>query len=119
MLNNNILNFPNAIQVWLINLKRLNVNVLDICFENLIDLGTHVFQDAGLNGIWNSLKVQLSTEKPIVIQKSEQGYLIGYLLTNSSSSSLIGLSIMSSLCIKYAFKLFNVRNCSYIILFFH
>lgn len=93
MLNNNIHNFQNAIQVWLINLKRLNVNVLDICFENLIDLGSHVFQDTDLNELWHSIKVQLSTEKPVVIQKSEQGYLIGYLLTNSSSSSLIGLSI--------------------------
>ncbi|WHP07067.1 MULTISPECIES: efflux RND transporter periplasmic adaptor subunit [Acinetobacter] len=93
MLNNNIHHFPNAIQVWLINLKRLNVNVLDICFENLIDLGSHVFQDNDLNELWNSIKAQLSTEKPVVIQKSEQGYLIGYLLTNSSSSSLIGLSI--------------------------
>lgn len=93
MLNNNIHNFPNAIQVWLINLKRLNVNVLDICFENLIDLGSHVFQDNDLNELWHSIKAQLSTEKPVVIQKSEQGYLIGYLLTNSSSSSLIGLSI--------------------------
>lgn len=93
MLNNNIHHFPNAIQVWLINLKRLNVNVLDICFENLIDLGSHVFQDTDLNELWDSIKVQLSTEKPVVIQKSEQGYLIGYLLTNSSSSSLIGLSI--------------------------
>lgn len=90
MLNNN---FPNAIQVWLINLKRLNVNVLDICFENLIDLGSHVFQDKDLNELWVSIKAQLSTEKPVVIQKSEHGYLIGYLLTNSSSSSLIGLSI--------------------------
>ncbi|MCY6412702.1 efflux RND transporter periplasmic adaptor subunit [Acinetobacter sp. VNH17] len=93
MLNNNIHHFPNAIQVWLINLKRLNVNVLDICFENLIDLGSHVFQDNDLNELWNSIKAQLSTEKPVVIQKSEQGYLIGYLLTNSNSSSLIGLSI--------------------------
>lgn len=93
MLNNNIHHFPNAIQVWIINLKRLNVNVLDICFENLIDLGSHVFQDNDLNELWNSIKAQLSTEKPVVIQKSEQGYLIGYLLTNSSSSSLIGLSI--------------------------
>ncbi|WHR57189.1 efflux RND transporter periplasmic adaptor subunit [Acinetobacter haemolyticus] len=93
MLNNNIHNFPNAIQVWLINLKRLNVNVLDICFENLIDLGSHSFQDTDLNELWISIKTQLSTEKPVVIQKSEQGYLIGYLLTNSSSSSLIGLSI--------------------------
>ena len=93
MLNNNIHHFPNAIQVWLINLKRLNVNVLDICFENLINLGSHVFQDNDLNELWNSIKAQLSTEKPVVIQKSEQGYLIGYLLTNSSSSSLIGLSI--------------------------
>ncbi len=93
MLNNNIHHFPNAIQVWLINLKRLNVNVLDICFENLINLGSHVFQGNDLNELWHSIKAQLSTEKPVVIQKSEQGYLIGYLLTNSSSSSLIGLSI--------------------------
>lgn len=93
MTNNNVQHFPDSIQHWLINLKRLNVNVLDICFENLIDLGTHVFQDTDLNELWHSIKVQLSTDKPVVIQKSEQGYLIGYLLTNSSSSSLIGLSI--------------------------
>ncbi|OEY92998.1 hypothetical protein BJD20_06565 [Acinetobacter proteolyticus] len=93
MLNNKMNDLPNSIQIWILNLKRLNVNVLDICFENLIDLGTQAFQDQKLQELWASLKLQLTAEQPVVIQKNESTYIIGYLLTYSNTSSIIGLSI--------------------------
>ncbi|WP_151962448.1 efflux RND transporter periplasmic adaptor subunit [Acinetobacter oleivorans] len=93
MTDNNLQNLPDAIQHWLLNLKRLNINVLAVCYENLTDFGSHAFEDSQINELWNVIKQQLTLDKPVAIQKSEQGYLIGYLLINSSSSSYLGLSI--------------------------
>lgn len=84
---------PNVIQIWLHNLKRLNINILDIHFENLIGIESRTFQTENLNKLWDQIKNQLSVEKPVIIHRVEQNYLIGYLLTNTTASSVISLYI--------------------------
>ncbi|AZC08109.1 hypothetical protein DKE48_012245 [Acinetobacter nosocomialis] len=69
MTDNNLQNLPDAIQHWLLNLKRLNINVLAVCYENLTDFGSHAFEDSQINELWNVIKQQLTLDKPVAIQK--------------------------------------------------
>ena len=81
---------PEPIQHWLNNLKQLNINVMDVCFENFLSFGTQPFKEIPIEE-WNSIKTMLSQEKPIHFQSRNSGYLLGYLLNQQESLSCFGL----------------------------
>lgn len=81
---------PEPIQHWLNNLKQLNINVMDVCFENFLSFGTQPFKEIPMEE-WNSIKTMLSQEKPIHLQSRNSGYLLGYLLNQQESLSCFGL----------------------------
>ncbi|WP_217427335.1 efflux RND transporter periplasmic adaptor subunit [Acinetobacter bouvetii] len=81
---------PEPIQHWLNNLKQLNINVIDVCFENFLSFGTHQFKDISQEK-WNSIKTLLSQEKPIHLQSWNSGYLLGYRLNQQDALSCFGL----------------------------
>lgn len=81
---------PEPIQHWLNNLKQLNINVIDVCFENFLSFGTQQFKEIPQEE-WNGIKTLLSQEKPIHLQSRNSGYLLGYLLSQQDSLSCFGL----------------------------
>jgi biotin carboxyl carrier protein len=87
-----IKNTPEPIQQWLNNLKKLNIQVIDVCFENFLNYGSQQFTEITQEE-WTEIKNKLSIEKPIQLQSRNSGFLIGYRLNNQESLSCFGLYI--------------------------
>lgn len=86
-------NFPEPIQIWLSNLRQLDINVQDICFEHFFTFGTHPFAKIEQED-WEKIRNNLSEERPIQIQNIQSGFIVGYLLSfQQETTSCFGLYI--------------------------
>lgn len=86
-------NLPEPVQIWLSNLRQLDINVQDVCFEHFFTFGTHPFTKIEQDD-WEKIKNNLSEERPIQIQNIKSGFLVGYLLNHQQEpTSCFGLYI--------------------------